>query len=341
MLNYGIIGFGGLGKTHFNNYSKMCEIAGGVKLVAICDIDKSRFVTQTATNLNQGPSDLDLSAYNLYTDADEMLDKEELDFVIAAVPTYLHEKIAVKVMSRGIHLFSEKPMALTLEEAENMMKVAKENNVHLMIGQVLRHEQAYKVLKEMVVSGRFGKVIRADFERISGTPIWGWENWYCDVNKSGGAILDLHIHDTDFVNYLFGLPDYVMSYATHNKTELESISTTYVYGDTIVTARGDWGGPSETYAFHASYNVRFEKAVLEYKDKKVTLYEDDKKTEVQLIKANHFLHEVIDLVSIIRGDYKFPVSDINPIESTYDSMRLVMAERESALNGGKKVYFDK
>ncbi len=338
MLTYGIVGFGGLGKTHFNNYTQTYKETGEAKLVAICDIEEERFKVQTATNLDEGPSDLNLSEFNLYKDVDEMLDNEKLDFVITALPTYLHEPIDVKIMKRGIHVFSEKPMAYDMEQADNMMKVAKENNVKLMIGMVMRHEAEYKVLKEAVESGKYGKVLRADFYRNCGTPIWGWQNWYCDVKKSGGAILDLHIHDVDFINYLFGMPDYLTSHCTHFKTGFESVATTYVYGDTVVTARGDWGSPSETYGFRCGYSVRFEKAVLEFDNKSVVLYEDDKKTVIEPTKNKHFLDEERDFMRCILEDKE---SEIIPVQSSYNTLKLVMSEKESALNNGEKIYFNK
>ncbi len=335
MLTYGIVGFGGLGKTHFNNYTRTYKESGEAKLVAICDIEESRFKTQTATNLDEAASDLNLSAFNLYNDVDTMLDNEKLDFVITALPTYLHEQIAVKIMKRGIHLLSEKPMAINLEQAENMIKVAKENNVKLLIGQVVRYESEYRLLKDAVESGKYGKVLSARFDRMAGTPIWGWQNWYCDEKKSGGAVLDLHIHDADIINYIFGVPDYVTSTATHNKTGFDTINTTYVYGDKIITSRGDWSAPSETYGFRCGYTVHFEKGTIEFDNKSVILFEDDKKTVLEPEKNRNFLDEERDFMRSIIEDR---VSDITPPEASYNSLRIVMAERESALKGGEKVY---
>ena len=337
MLTYAIVGFGGLGKSHFSNYPRTYKQTGEAKLVAICDIDESRFVTQTATNLDEGPTDLNLSEFNLYTDVDEMLDKEKIDFVITALPTYLHEQIDVKIMKRGIHVFSEKPMAINLEQAENMLKVAKENNVKLMIGQVCRHEPQYKVLKEAIDSGKYGKVISARFDRHAGTPIWGWQNWYCDEEKSGGCVMDLHCHDTDMVSWLFGTPDYVTSTATHFKTGFDTINTSYVYSDKIVTSRGDWAAPSESYdAFSYSFTVHFEKATIEYRrNNPIYLYEEFTKSILQEPEDTHQLDEERDFMRCILEDRE---SDILPPESSYETIGIVMAEKESAKKGGEKVY---
>ena len=344
MLNYAIIGFGGLGKTHFGNYTDLCVSAGGVKLVAICDVDEKQFTTKTDTNLGADTTDLNLTGYNLYTDAKEMFEKEQLDFVITAVPTYLHEKIAVMAMERGIHVLSEKPMAINLEQAENMIKVAKENNVLLMIGQCVRYFKAYSALKEMIDSKRFGKVIKADFSRVSGTPIWGWENWYMDEEKSGGAALDLHIHDVDFINYAFGMPDSVSSVATHYKTKFDSIESVYYYGDTIVTAKGEWGFPATSYPFEAKFTVRFETATVEYKNDKLMLYEENgpcengkPARELVLRNTNGYLDEEIDFVFCVKGIKGQKESAVNPASSSILSLKLALAEKESALTG-KRVF---
>jgi len=194
MLRYAIIGFGGLGKVHFRMSSLVKERAcTEVQLVALCDIREQMFKEQTATNLGSSDIDLDFSNYNIYYDVDDLLTKEKLDFVVSALPTYIHEKISLKVMKKGIHCFSEKPMAINLEQAENMLKVSKEMGVKLMIGQCCRYSPDFQYLKELVDTKKYGNLLRADFYRISPTPS-GWNNWFRDSSKSGGAALDLHVH---------------------------------------------------------------------------------------------------------------------------------------------------
>ena len=147
-MNFAIIGFGGLGKVHFRNVPEVAKRVEDIHLAAICDVDEQAFKTKTRTNLGGDDVGYDLSAYNLYTDVEELLAKEDLDFVITALPTHLHEKVAVMAMERGIHVFSEKPMALNAEQAEHMLEVARENDVKLMIGQCVRYFPEYAMLKE-------------------------------------------------------------------------------------------------------------------------------------------------------------------------------------------------
>ncbi len=338
MLKYAIIGFGGLGKVHFRAYNEVREKAcEEVKLVALCDIRESVFKTQTATNLGDSNTNLDFSEYNLYYSVDELLEKEELDFVVTALPTYLHAEIANKCLNRGIHVFSEKPMAISLEEAESMIDTAKKNNRKLMIGQCCRYTSRYVKLKEIIDSKEYGEVVRASFHRISPLPIWSWQNWFLDEKKSGGAVLDLHVHDVDLINYYFGMPRSVTSFATNYKTGHDSVITRYEYDNKLVSCTGEWGCPSHTYPFQSGFFVRFEKATVEMKNGKFMLYPDGEEgtlaEEIVVDKVNDYAAEVIDFIDCIVND---KVSEINPPEASLDTVRIAFAEKLSA-NTGKAV----
>ena len=175
MFRYAIIGFGGLGKKHFCNLIKLEEKRKDFTLAAICGTTEAE--ARKSVNLNLGTVDLskiDFSHCHFYRDYKEMIETEKLDFIFSTVPTYLHKEIAVYALSKGIHVFSEKPMALTLADCEEMLLTARENNKYLMIGQCLRFHPAYKKVKEFIDSGAYGKVRSAYFERISQLPCWTW-----------------------------------------------------------------------------------------------------------------------------------------------------------------------
>ena len=330
MLHFAIIGFGGLGKLHFCNIAELQSRVKDVKLVAICDVDKNAFHVQTRTNLGERHSDLDVLAYRLYTDVEMLLEMEQLDFVITALPTYLHEKIAILAMEKGIHVFSEKPMALSLEQADHMIHTARKNNVKLMIGQCLRYMPEYVALKELIDHKTYGKVIKADFFRYSATPEWSWQNWMKDERKSGGACLDLHVHDVDFIHWAFGLPKSVSSVGTHYKTRYESISTVYHYDGMLVTSNADWAMPAG-YPFTKGFSVRFEKATVLMTSEGMKLYSEDGKTSIiDVPNKNCYLEEIVDFICCIRENRE---SMINPPEASRQSIRLALAETESIDTG--------
>lgn len=326
-MNFAIIGFGGLGKVHFRNVAEVTKRIGDIHLIAICDVDEQAFKTKTRTNLGGGDTGFNLSGYHLYTDVEELLEKEKLDFVITALPTHLHEKIAVMAMERGIHVFSEKPMALNAEQAEHMLKVAEENHVKLMIGQCVRYFPEYVMLKELVDSQKFGKVIRADFSRISPTIEWSSGNWMLDESKSGGAVLDLHVHDVDFIQWVFGMPKAVSSVATNYKSKHESISTVYHYDDVLVTATSDWSMPAG-FQFAAGFTVRFENATIIKNAEGVKCYpEEDEPYFMEIPSDNGYIEEVVDFINCIREDKE---SSINPPEASFRSLQIALAEKRSA-----------
>ena len=182
-LKCGIIGFGGLGKIHYFNLVKN----ENVEIVALCDVEEKQFTEAKDTNQGKGEAPLDVSMYHLYSDAEEMLEKENLDLVVVALPTYLHAKYSIMALNKGAHVFCEKPMARTVEECQEMIKAAKANNRQLAIGQCVRFHKVFEYIKEAYEDGKYGKLVRLELCRYGCTPVWGWDNWYMDFEKSGGA----------------------------------------------------------------------------------------------------------------------------------------------------------
>ena len=327
MLKFAIIGFGGLAKVHFNNVPAVMKAHPDIKLVALCDVDPKAFETQTATNLGSNDTKLDFTGLNIYYSAEELFEKEELDFVITAIPTHEHSRIAIMALNKGIHVFSEKPMARTLEQGREMTAAAKANGKVLMIGQCLRYWHEYQIAKEMIDSGKYGKVIRAAFWRLSAFPKWCWNDWYSKAEWSGGAILDLHVHDVDFISWAFGRPKSVKAATTSFKGEHDSVVTDYEYDGMTVTATGAWNLPT-CFPFTMDYLIHFEKAVLEYKGGVLTLYpEEGEKETIATNGTDAYTNEIIDFVQCVK-DNKW--SDINNPDTAYQSIEMALAEKVSA-----------
>lgn len=336
MMNYAIIGFGGLGKAHFRNTKELYEKVGDIKLTAICDVDETTFSSQRNINISSDETELDLTEYNLYTDVEELFAKEKLDFVITALPTYIHEKIAVMAMERGINVFSEKPMAITLEQAQNMLDKSKEYNVKLMIGHCVRYFPHYYILKNIIDSKKYGEVKFADFTRISAIPKWSWQNWFQDEAKSGGVLLDMHVHDVDFINYVFGRPASVYAKSSSKYMDHDTVITEYGYEGKLISATCSWG-MSDKYPFTAEYLVNFEKATVELKNGVMTLYTDDEVEEIDiscektgLPSENGYVNELVDFISCIRNNTE---SETNPAKSSKASLEIAFAEKKSAALG--------
>lgn len=328
MLQGGIIGFGGLGKNHFDGVKKLADMA---RIIAVCDVDSTKFEKAIATNLHTNDEKSDLSDCRLYTNAYEMLEKETLDFVIIATPTYLHAELAVAALDKGIHVLSEKPMSRTLEGCRQMIEAAKRNQKLLSIGQCLRFSPQYLKLKELVDSGEYGKLLRLEMHRMSQPPTWGYQNWFMDFSKCGGAALDLHVHDVDFMQYTLGMPQSVSSEGGSQKWVFDHITTRYTYENgPVVHITGDWS-LNLAFGFRAEYFAVFERGVCYLQNDSVYLCPDDgKKQKAELEDVDMYVEEKRYFFHCI-NEHK--ANDRIAPESAMQSIQIIMAEMESSESG--------
>lgn len=334
MYKYAIIGFGGLGKLHLCNLLKLEKERGDFTLVALCGADPTTFKENVKLNLGDlDISDIDFSACRFYQDYKEMLEKENLDFVLSTLPTYLHREVAEYALSKGVHVFSEKPMALTLDDCDSMLRIANISDKKLMIGHCLRFNPAFLKLKEYVDEKAFGAAYRAEFSRYSQTPLWTWNNWILDPQKSGGCPIDMHIHDVDLINWIFGMPNTVRSVTTERKSKLESIFTQYFYDRLFVTANADWS-MTQTFPFEARCIVNFEKATVVINGEVITVYCDDESFSPTLSENNMHYCEIEAFLKLALDGV--PCNITSP-ESIRETVRLALAEIESANKNGEAV----
>ncbi|MBQ8140971.1 MAG: Gfo/Idh/MocA family oxidoreductase [Clostridia bacterium] len=335
MIKSVLIGFGGIAQAHRSGYSKLAK-DGKIKLVAAYDICPERFEGNIEINLGKAEIN-ENENIKFYTDLEEMLAAEKPDMVDICIPSYLHADMAIDMLGRGYNVMSEKPMSLDSENCARMLDAAKKAKGKLMIGQCLRFYPQYQFLKECIGSGKYGKVLSAFFQRLSAPPIWGWENWFMDYSKSGGCITDLHIHDIDMVRYLFGEPDAVSCRAGHSLTKYDTVQTSLFYGDTPVTAVGDW--TLTQYNFTAGYRVDFEGATVAFENGAVKVYPKDG-SEVfspELDDVDGITAELEYFAGIIESGAE---NTENPPESAAKTIKLIETMKKSADEGGKIIDFN-
>ena len=256
-----IVGFGFMGRTHYGNWKKL----KGAKVVAICDSNLAQLKNKVKGNVGDADGSTDFSGIEVYSDFYEMLAKCRCDIVDVTLPTPLHPKMVEAALAAGKHVISEKPMAIDARTCDAMLAVAGRAKGKFMVAQCLRFQAEHAYVKRLIDGGRYGNVVSADFARVSMTPGWsagGGRPWFLDEEKSGGVALDLHIHDTDLVNWWFGMPKSVTSRERRRADGVGVyIATSYVYPDKVVNAVGSWvDAPS--FVFEASFRVVFERAVV-------------------------------------------------------------------------------
>ncbi|MBQ7897623.1 MAG: Gfo/Idh/MocA family oxidoreductase [Clostridia bacterium] len=332
-IRVGIWGCGGVSAAHRRAYHALEEEGVAVELVSLCDINEDNFNREIKINLS-GDVDAPLKVIkNCYTDIDEMLAKEKLDLVDICLPTFLHKDAAIKVMESGADVLVEKPMAMTSEECREMLEVQKRTGRRLMIGHLLRFEKSYEILKKAVVKNKYGKLVSADFSRLSPVPLWRIKKGVPNKGRLDSVILDMHIHDIDFVQYLFGMPLTVSSVvSTNNVSYCDSVVTVFRYEDGFVNIRGDWGLP-QTFTFRYPWIVNFEEGAL-YCDEEgiVHLYADDHSEVVLPVESKgEFYEEIKYYIDVILNNKD---NTVNPPEESCRTLELIEKIEESAANGG-------
>lgn len=199
MVRIAIIGAGFMGKTHLAAYKAMHD----AKVTAICDLNEA-----------QGRALAEEAGCEWFADGDEMLTTAEVDVVDICLPTFLHETYALLGAKYKKHIICEKPVTLTMESLDRMLSAAEEAGVQFAVGQAVRFWPEYVKTKELYQSGALGEVKYARASRLSVHP--AWSEWYRRPENSGGGLFDLHLHDIDYLCYLFGPVRQVYSVGQQN-----------------------------------------------------------------------------------------------------------------------------
>ena len=268
MLKVGLIGCGFMGAMHSNCYKNI----EGVEIVALADLRREK-----AEELAKGTN------ATIYSDGKDLIKNADVDVVDICLPTYLHCEYASLAMNKVKYVFVEKPVTLSLDEGKFLLQRSKDTGAQVQVGQVIRFWDEYVELKKIIESGKYGKVINANFRRISPRPTWGWQNWLLNTKLSGGAGQDLHIHDIDYVLSLFGEPKNFYSVKNVCGERNSYVNTIMTYDNFVVGVEGTWDLPG-THPFEATFRVVFENAVVENAGGKFLLYTNDGVSEIKIDK---------------------------------------------------------
>ncbi|HAY14259.1 MAG TPA: hypothetical protein DCY02_07285 [Armatimonadetes bacterium] len=259
-LRMGLVGCGFMGRMHGNVY-RMLDKAD---LVAATDRSSER-LSRYAQEMGC-ESEPSLEA---------LLAREDIDAIDVCLPTYLHKEATLAAARAGKHVVCEKPMALNAADAEAMIEAAREAGVRLMIAHCIRFWPEYALLKQIVDDRRYGRLLSINLTRYGEFPSWSSENWLADESKAGGGVLDMHIHDTDFIHYLLGDPDSISSWGTVDERGPGHVFTTMTYGSTVAHLEGGWNLPSHT-PFKMAFRAIFERGAAIMDAGPLTIYEPGK-----------------------------------------------------------------
>jgi predicted dehydrogenase len=289
----GIIGLGFMGRTHLASYR-----AVGARVEAVLDPTGG---TATGGNLGTGAEAIDLSGVQVFRDADAFFAQAPVDAVSVCTPTDAHVAIAERALGRGWHVLVEKPVALASAEIRRLDAVALASGKVCMPAMVMRFWPGWAWLRDRIRDQRFGPLKTLTLERLGSRPKWNPE-FYADVTKSGGAMVDLHIHDSDFVYWCFGKPDSLVTTGSS-----EQVTTMYRVGGAGgpgIVASGGWAQQS-SFGFRMRYLANFERATVEFDlargEHPVTISDADGTRPMDVGTMSGYEAEVRHFLAVIAG----------------------------------------
>ncbi|MCV4282123.1 Gfo/Idh/MocA family protein [Pseudomonas capsici] len=227
-LGIGLIGTGFMGRAHalaFRNVSAAFELPVPVHLAALADADSTR-AEQCAQAWGFERS---------HSDWQQLIDDPQVQVVAITTPNHLHFPMAMAAIAAGKAVYCEKPLAVSLAQADEMRRSAEAAGVVTQVGYNYQHNPIIDLAKEMIEAGELGEIIsfQGEFsEDFMGDPASPW-SWRCEAAHAGGALADLGSHLLAMARYLLGDIEAVCADsstvhrqrpATHGSNELRPIA---------------------------------------------------------------------------------------------------------------------
>ncbi|QEG43177.1 Gfo/Idh/MocA family protein [Roseimaritima ulvae] len=189
-LRFGLIGFGAWGKHHADAIRKTED----VELAAIA----ARSEASAAAAKEAFPNAA------VFTDYRKMIETMDLDLVDVVVPSHLHHEMGTAVLESGAHLLLEKPMGVSVSECDDLVRLAKEKNLHLAVGHEFRLSSLWGKVKSLIDEGYVGDPQYALVELSRNPYRQGSDGWRYDIDRVGNWILEEPIHFFDLARWYLG-----------------------------------------------------------------------------------------------------------------------------------------
>lgn len=189
MLRVGLVGSGLIGQVHARAYGNLRE----AQLVAVADIRPEKAAEAAGA-----------SGAQTFATLDDLLARADVDVVDICLPTPLHAEHSIRALDAGKHVMCEKPVALTLAEAEAVRRAVERAKGKFTVGHVVRFFPEYVRGHDLIAAGEIGVPRVIHTLRGGAFPPWSYRNWMGDLDQSGGVLLDMACHDFDWLRWICG-----------------------------------------------------------------------------------------------------------------------------------------
>lgn len=265
----------------------------------------------------------------------EDVPEAQIDAIDICLPTHMHCEAILQSLKYCSYILCEKPICLHEDEYRELFQKIKAEGSCVMVGQVLRFWNGYQKVKELLEAGTIGTPTFISCVRQQKMPQWSNGNWLMDTGKSGGLLMDLCIHDVDYVGWIMGMPDRVAceTVSREDGTNLHSLIT-LGYKACSVQIVGSWGMPS---AFNegellAGLEIVGNAGMITYDGANhIKLISDGERKEIILEEQDGYEQEIAYFAKCV-NEKKLPAAaDISSVETT---MRILWAAKEACDTGG-------
>ena len=260
-MKIAVLGLGFMGATHLKAWMQLPS----AEVIAVASDEPQRLsgdLSGIQGNVGGPGQRMDFSRMDKYLDWQDAVANPAVEAVDICLPTHLHAPAAIAALEAGKHVLVEKPMALDAASAEAMIDAARRSGRILMAAHVLRFFPAYQALAQRLNQGDLGPVRHAVFRRRCAAP--AWSAWLGDKGLSGGAVLDLLIHDIDIALSLFGPPQAISAAGYEDLARgVDLITSQWHYAGHTVVITGGWHHP-KAYPFSMEYTVACDGGTMDY-----------------------------------------------------------------------------
>lgn len=333
-MNIGLVGLGFMGVTHYRAIQRI----SGARVSAICEANEKRLSgdwTDVQGNIGGSGGVEDVSHLRRYRQLEDLLKDPDVQLVDICLPTPFHRDAAIQAMEAGKDVLVEKPITLTVADADAMVETSRRTGRKLMVAQVLRFFPEFAYLKQVADSGEYGALLGVHLKRVISRPKWSAGGWLSDPKQTGGVALDLHIHDSDFVRYLFGMPDAVQSTGViQGNDEVTYMATLYHYeGRNVAVSATSGAVAADSAKFEHGYDAYLERATLRFNsldEVPLTVFTDEGKRKVDLPAVDGWEAEIAYAVNCLKEGRE---PEIISGASARDSLFLCLKELEAVRSG--------
>jgi UDP-N-acetylglucosamine 3-dehydrogenase len=302
-MRVGLVGAGFMGGVHLNAYAGIPE----AEVVGVADA-RAEAAVAGAEMVGARP----------YASYEDLIAAEDVEVVDVCLPTAFHRDLAVRAAGEGRHVILEKPIARTIEDAQEILDAFSGDGPRLFVGHVVRFFPEYAGVKEKIDAGDLGTIGVVRTSRRSPF-LLGWNDWYADWRVSGGVLLDLVIHDFDFLRWALGEVErvYARGMLGREYNRLDYVLATLRFeSGAIAHVEGHWGYPGP---FNYSIEVAGSRALL--------TADSTEQATLELIRETAAPGEVPDLAS---GE--------NPYEKELEHFVHCIATGEESIVEGRDAY---